>query len=234
MEAMVKKYQQKFRKVRDEMSRWDELQSRLISQFNGASSIIQRLQQLESLEVIFLSLKRTMEEFHGIVFSIEKIHRDGRQQVKGGSNQPSAKQLQLRVGVKPTLADCLDGLMVLYDMHHSEEEFHGIVFSIEKIHRDGRQQVKGGSNQPSAKQLQLRVGVKPTLADCLDGLMVLYDMHHSEYLLKASVVSALSTLTLKPSASDLCALQQLLIDQPNIPKDEVQSIFDIIFAEEIC
>nr|POF10868.1 isoform 2 of u-box domain-containing protein 44 [Quercus suber] len=198
MEAMVKKYQQKFRKVRDEMSRWDELQSRLISQFNSASSIIQRLQvlqdsknygslncvagigdgllrkQLESLEVILLSLKRTMEEFHGIVFSIEKIHRDGRQQVKGGSNQPSAKQLQLRVGVKPTLADCLDGLMVLYDMHHSE------------------------------------------------------------YLLKASVVSALSTLTLKPSASDLCALQQLLIDQPNIPKDEVQSIFDIIFAEEIC
>ncbi|KAM3711038.1 hypothetical protein ACB098_01G079300 [Castanea mollissima] len=198
MEAMVKKYQQKFRKVRDEMSRWDELQSRLISQFNSASSIIQRLQmlqdsknygslncvagvedallrkQLESLEVIFLSLKRTMEEFHGIVFSIEKIHRDGRQQVKGGSNQPSAKQLQLRVGVKPTLADCLDGLMVLYGMHHSE------------------------------------------------------------YLLKASVVSALSTLTLKPSASDLCALQQLLIDQPNIPKDEVQSIFDIIFAEEIC
>ncbi|XP_050267937.1 uncharacterized protein At5g43822 isoform X1 [Quercus robur] len=198
MEAMVKKYQHKFRKVRDEMSRWDELQSRLISQFNSASSIIQRLQvlqdsknygslncvagigdgllrkQLESLEVIFLSLKRTMEEFHGIVFSIEKIHRDGRQQVKGGSNQPSAKQLQLRVGVKPTLADCLDGLMVLYDMHHSE------------------------------------------------------------YLLKASVVSALSTLTLKPSASDLCALQQLLIDQPNIPKDEVQSIFDIIFAEEIC
>lgn len=61
------------------------------------------------------------------------------------------------------------------------EEFHGVVFSIEKIHRDGRQQVKGGSNQPSAKQLQLRVGVKPTLADCLDGLMVLYDMHRSEY-----------------------------------------------------
>lgn len=71
------------------------------------------------------------------------------------------------------------GLWVFNDC--CREEFHGIVFSIEKIHRDGRQQVKGGSNQPSAKQLQLRVGVKPTLADCLDGLMVLYDMHHSEY-----------------------------------------------------
>lgn len=44
MEAMVKKYQQKFRKVRDEMNRWDELQCRLISQFRNASSIIERLQ----------------------------------------------------------------------------------------------------------------------------------------------------------------------------------------------
>ncbi|KAF5455619.1 hypothetical protein F2P56_025178 [Juglans regia] len=198
MEAMVKKYQQKFRKVRDEMNRWDELQSRLISQFRNASSIIERLQvlqdpsnygalncidgirdevlrkQMESLEINFLSMKRTMEEFHGIVFSIEKIHRDSKQQIKGGSSKPNAKQLQQRVGVKPSLVDCLDGLLVLYDMHHSE------------------------------------------------------------YRLKASVVSALSALTLKPSASDLCALQQLLVDQPNIPKEEVQFIFDIIFAEEIC
>ena len=44
----MKKYRQKFRKVKDEMSRWDELQSRLISQFNSASSIIQRLQVLHS------------------------------------------------------------------------------------------------------------------------------------------------------------------------------------------
>lgn len=43
MEVMVKKYLQKFRKIRDEMNRWDELQSRLISQFRDASSIIERL-----------------------------------------------------------------------------------------------------------------------------------------------------------------------------------------------
>ncbi|KAG2698102.1 hypothetical protein I3760_07G134800 [Carya illinoinensis] len=122
----------------------------------------------------------------------------------------------------------------LLSMKRTMEEFHGIVFSIEKIHRDSKQQIKGGSSKPNAKQLQQRVGVKPSLVDCLDGLLVLYDMHHSEYRLKASVVSALSALTLKPSASDLCALQQLLVDQPNIPKEEVQFIFDIIFAEEIC
>ena len=99
----------------------------------------------------------------------------------------------------------------------SRKEFHGIVLSLEKIVRDGRQLVKGGSVKLTMKQLQQRIGVKPSLADCLDGLSLLHEMHQSEYLLKSSVVSALSTLTLKPSASDLGALHQLLVDQPNIP-----------------
>lgn len=63
------------------------------------------------------------------------------------------------------------------------EEFQGIVLSIEKLYRDGRQLVKGGSNQLTVKQLQQRVGVKPCLADCLDGLMILHDMHYSEYVI---------------------------------------------------
>jgi len=44
MEGMVKKYQQEFRKVKEEMSQWDELQSKLLSQFRNAASIIERLQ----------------------------------------------------------------------------------------------------------------------------------------------------------------------------------------------
>ncbi|XP_056177253.1 uncharacterized protein At5g43822 isoform X2 [Syzygium oleosum] len=179
MEAEVRKFQQKFKRVREEMDRWGELQVRLVSQFRNASSIMDRLQvirdgknygtlksvggigeavwtkQMESLEATLLSMRKTMEEFHGVVMSLEKIHRDGKQLVKGGSRQPSVKHLQQRVGVKPCLQDCLDGLMILYEMHCSD-------------------------------------------------------------------------------ASDLHALQQLLVDQPNIPKEEVQFIYDIIFAEEIC
>ncbi|XP_057974470.1 uncharacterized protein At5g43822 isoform X2 [Malania oleifera] len=144
MEAMVKKYQQKVRKVKDDMGRWDELQSRLLSQFRNASSIIERLQviqdaknygnlncvngitdailgkQMESLETILLSMKKTLEELFGIVSSLEKMLRDGRQLIKGGSVPLKMKQLEQRVGIKPTIADCLDGLKLLHEMHHSE------------------------------------------------------------------------------------------------------------------
>nr|GMD53670.1 uncharacterized protein At5g43822-like [Ipomoea batatas] len=59
--------------------------------------------------------------------------------------------------------------------------------------------------------LQQRIGIKPSLADCLDGLTILSEMHQSEYRLK--IVSVFT--------DDLSVLQQLLVDQPNIPKDEV-------------
>ena len=60
------------------------------------------------------------------------------------------------------------------------EDFRGMVILLEKIVRDGRQIAKGGS-QLSAKQLKQRVGVKPSLSDCLGGLTILHEMHNSEY-----------------------------------------------------
>ncbi|CAO2821420.1 unnamed protein product [Amaranthus hypochondriacus] len=197
MEGILKKYQQKFKKVRQEMDNWETLQSRLISQFSNASSIIERVQvigdkknygclkgidgieeavlqnQMEALETILLSIKNTMEDFHSIVLFLEKMVKESKH-------------------------------------------------------------LAGGGSQPSKKQLQQRTGIKPRLSDCLDGLAILLEMHYSEYLLKVSVVSALSKIALKSSSKDLGALRQLLFDQPNIPKDEVQLIYDIIFAEDIC
>ncbi|XP_061345702.1 uncharacterized protein At5g43822 [Gastrolobium bilobum] len=197
MEAMVKKFQSKFRKVREEMNKWEELQSRLLSQFRNASHIVDRLQVLQN------------SNNYGILNC-----------VSGMKDALLAKQIE-----------SLENILV--SMRRTLEEFHCIVLSLEKIHRDGRQLVKGSSSQPTMKQLQQRVGIKPRLIDCLDGLLFLHEMHNAEYLLKSSVVSALSAMALKPSASDLGALQQLLVDQPNLPTEEVQFIFDIIFAEEL-
>ncbi|XP_057483264.1 uncharacterized protein At5g43822-like isoform X1 [Actinidia eriantha] len=198
MEGMVKKYQQKFRRVKDEMNRWDELQSRLLSQFRNASSIIERLQVIQN-----------PQNYGALKF------------VGGIEDMILRKQME-----------SLETMLL--SMNKTLEEFHGVVIFLEKSLRDGRQLVKGGSIQATPKQLQQRIGIKPSLADCLDGLRLLHEMHQSEYLLKSSIVSALSGLALKPSRSDLGALQQLLVDQPNIPKEEVQFIFDIVFAEEIC
>ncbi|KAB2011932.1 hypothetical protein ERO13_D09G047201v2 [Gossypium hirsutum] len=123
---------------------------------------------------------------------------------------------------------------ILLSMKNTMEDFRGVVLSLEKLQHDGKQLAKGSSNQMNKKQLQHRIGVKPTLTNCIDGLVLLHEIYHDEYLLKSSLVSALSALTLKPNSGDLGALHQLLVDQPNILNEEVQYIFDIVFAEEIC
>nr|XP_027093205.1 uncharacterized protein At5g43822-like isoform X2 [Coffea arabica] len=200
MESMVKKYQQKFRKVKEEMGRWEELQSRLISQFTSASAIIQRLQllqdpkkygalecvqgiqdavlakQLESLQTIMLSMNMTL-----FLCSL-KFHFMGAVDLKN-----SFSTSRTRVSA------------IGYPM----EDFRGVSSSLEKVVRDGRQLVKGGSTVATAKQLQQRVGIKPSLADCLEGLRLLSEMHHSEYLLKSSVISALAKVSLTPSTRDI-------------------------------
>ncbi|CAN4118857.1 unnamed protein product [Withania somnifera] len=175
MEITVKKYQKRFRKVKEEMENWNELQSRLISYFTNASSIIQRLQILQD------------SKNYGALLCVEGIQE----------------------------------AVVVKQMNSLQTIFLSMNETL-------------GSVQITVKQLQQRVGIKPCIADCLDGLSLLAEMHQSEYRLKLSVISAISAVALKPSATDdLGALQQLLVDQPNIPKEEVQFIFDIIFAEEM-
>ncbi|CAM9001380.1 unnamed protein product [Rhodiola kirilowii] len=108
-------------------------------------------------------------------------------------------------------------------------EFGSVIKSLEKTVRDSRQLIKGESD----KQLQLWIGVRPSPAYCMEGLETLRNVHNSEFLLKKSLFTALSTLVFKPNADDLCALQRILVDQPNISKEGVDSIFDrLIFPED--
>lgn len=197
MEALVKKYQQKFRRVKQEMGQWDELNSRLLSQFSAASAIIQRLQVIQDPKN-FASLKC----------------------VEGIQDAVLVKQME--------------SLTVIFaSMTKTMEDFNGVVRSLGKLSHDGVQLVQGGSSLSKSKQLQQRIGAKPSIVECIQGLRVLHEMHESEYRLKLSIVSALEGVCLKPSASDcLGGLHQLLVDQPNIPKEEVETIFNIIFAEE--
>ncbi|OMO83043.1 hypothetical protein COLO4_22727 [Corchorus olitorius] len=185
MEAMIKKYQQKFRKAKDEMSKWDELQSRLISQYRNAASIIGRLQVLQN------------SKNYGNLDSVEGI--------EVAVVQKQMHSLQT----------------ILHSMKNTMEEFRSVVLSLDKLQNDGKQLAKGGSNQMNRKQLQQKIGVKPSLTNCIDGLVVLHEMHLAEHLLKSSLVSALSAIALNPNSSDLGALQQLLVDQPNIISEEV-------------
>ncbi|KAK8517959.1 hypothetical protein V6N13_128115 [Hibiscus sabdariffa] len=198
METMIKKYQQKFKKARDEMSKWDDIQSRLISEFRNASSIIARLEIIQNTKNY-----ASLSSIGGIEVAVMQKQMDSLQ-------------------------------TILLSMRTTLEDFRAVVLSLEKLQYDGKQLAKGSSNQMNKKQLQHRIGVKPTLTNCIDGLVLLHEMHLAEYLLKSSLVSALSTLALKPNSGDLSALHQLLVDQPNILSDEVQNVFDIVFAEEIC
>ncbi|XP_022738999.1 uncharacterized protein At5g43822-like isoform X3 [Durio zibethinus] len=98
--------------------------------------------------------------------------------------------------------------------------FCAVVLSLEKLQHDGKQLAKGSSYQMNRKQLQHRIGIRPFLTNCIDGLMLLHEMPLAEYLLKSSLVSAALALALKSNSSDLGVIQQLLVDQPNMLNNE--------------
>jgi len=190
----VRKVQQRVRKVREEMDLWDDLNSRLLTNFDRTAVVIGRLPVLGE------------DKNYGALHSVANIPDDlmGKQ----------IESLEL----------------MLVSMRETLEKLNGVARALNKALRDTKQMVRGGSAL-TVKQMQLEVGILPTIAECLDGLRTLCEMHQAEFALKSSVISL---LTWKSSSSDIAALRQLLVDQPNIPKDEVQYIFDIIFADEIC
>jgi hypothetical protein len=53
------------------------------------------------------------------VKALNKALRDNKQMVRGGSAL-TAKQMQLQVGILPTIAECLDGFQTLCEMHQAE------------------------------------------------------------------------------------------------------------------
>ncbi|XP_020572931.1 uncharacterized protein At5g43822 isoform X2 [Phalaenopsis equestris] len=190
MAIMLKKLKKKYARVKDEMLRWDELQSQLLSQFGNASSIITRLPVLK-----------------------EDKNYDALLVLPGIKEALLGKQTEALEMIYISMTDAL-------------REFHRIVLSLEKIARDADQLLKGSTPY----QMQLRVGMHPTLQQCLDGLNTLHKMHKSEYLLKSSILSSLMLNYLKCSGDDIAAFRQLLVDQPNISKDEVRTIFELVMV----
>ncbi|KAH9547933.1 hypothetical protein CY35_11G061200 [Sphagnum magellanicum] len=117
---------------------------------------------------------------------------------------------------------------ILSSIHSTLGEMEIISKSLEKLWCDGTQLLK--SEKPTRQQAQQCLGAQPSLNDCIDGLHSLYTMHHDEYMLKVAIVKALSY---NSSSEDMAALQSVLSDQPNIPPDEVQHIFDVIAAGDV-
>ncbi|KAJ3687488.1 hypothetical protein LUZ61_016652 [Rhynchospora tenuis] len=193
METTMRKLQQRYRRAVEDMEKWDEQQSCLLSSFANASSIIDRLQVLR-----------------------ESKNYGSLQNVTGIKEALLAKQLE-----------SLESYF--FQMKCTLKEFHEIVKSLDKIARDANQIVKSGSS-PTSKQMQLRVGIWSSLKDCLDGLKSISKMHQDEFALKSAIVSSLSW---KSSSAEIADFRRLLLDQPNIPKDEVQTILDLVFADEI-
>lgn len=142
MERLVRKYEQSFRRAKEEMATWAALQARLLKEFSNAAAILERLPvltnpsnygalasamardlpaaQTDSLELLFRAMASTLGEMIRVRNSLEKIWRDGQQLLRAEKQQATPQQLRRRVGARPSLQDCIDGLHSLYQMHSDE------------------------------------------------------------------------------------------------------------------
>ncbi|KAF3777821.1 Uncharacterized protein EJ110_NYTH44984 [Nymphaea thermarum] len=141
MERLMKKYQSKYKRAREEMDRWEQLQSLFLTQFGNASAIIGRLpvlqdpnnfgtlsgnpdikkellaKQLESFEMNYSALLGTMKEFLLIVKALEKISQDAYFLLKEECKKVSSEQMEARVEAGPSIMHCLEGLKTIHEMH---------------------------------------------------------------------------------------------------------------------
>ncbi|CAM6083448.1 unnamed protein product [Calypogeia fissa] len=192
MERLVRKYEQSFRRAKEEMITWGTLQASLLKQFGNAAAILERLPVLiDSNNYGVLAEEKSMAMVRGL---------------------PAAQVESLELTFRA--------------MTSTLSELKRVKNSLEKLWRDGQQLVRAEKNL-TPKQLQQRVGPRPSLQDCTDGLYSLYQMHCGEYNLKVALVSALSY---DIKSQDMILVQTLLSDEPNIPSNEVQHILDLISA----
>ncbi|MCO5554050.1 hypothetical protein L7F22_007576 [Adiantum nelumboides] len=110
---------------------------------------------------------------------------------------------------------------------HPRKDFERIKDAFKRLWHESSQLLRAEKLQSTSSQAQQRFGLGPSLNECIEGLENLFIMHRDEYQLKVACVNALAY---NSSSNDVSALQSILADQPSIPPDEAQFIFDFFYA----
>lgn len=108
-------------------------------------------------------------------------------------------------------------------------EMEKIAKSFEKLERDGAGLLV--TEKFTKEQFEERVGSRPSLNICTGGLHNLYIMHRDELKLKVGIISSLHY---ESRSEDLRDFERVLRDQPNLPPDEVEQIFERVLGDEWC